>query len=449
MHLISGKSAALDEVSRNGLHLRFVCDDLKSDTDIVLAAVRQDGLALEHAPDEHKSNIAIVLAAVRQNSAALYFAANTAQQDKRVVLTAVRKQGGTLRNASATLKADRDVVLAAVRDDGWALEHASPELQDDNEISLCAVQQSGWALKYASERLRNDSDFVLAAISRNGSALCHASHALKTNAHFIARAVRTNQDALLHVPEALRADDQIIQAAKTGRAMVAVERAANAAHTPHPKRSLSPTSGLEPELPASATSPPSRCQTFKQRGARRTTSQPSASPLSVQCHETGVATHPPATRDNFAGNQEIRRLCKIIVDLQSHLNEAKLQNQQLREEISRNCAALTAHASFEHEAHIKIRELYAQNSLLHAENTRLLHARVVDSGHFSAYSDSSRVYQRTLYEPSRRLDANLVTSTQETYLVKHTAVAPAPSSVHAEAAAASTSTNDPCAPVVV
>ena len=111
-------------------NIRCASDELKSDREIVLAAVTSNGDAKQHA--------------------------STA-----------------LRYASEGLKeGDREIVLlAAVTQDDRALEYTSRAPKGDTEIILAAVTQDGRKLQHAFEGLKGNRRIVLAAVAQNGNAL--------------------------------------------------------------------------------------------------------------------------------------------------------------------------------------------------------------------------------------------------------------------------------------
>ena len=86
--------------------------------------------------------------------AALDLVSPRLRTDKDVVLAAVTQKGSDLAFTSASLQADKQVVLAAVRQDGSALRFASTGLQADKEVVLAAVRQSGDALPFACQELQ-------------------------------------------------------------------------------------------------------------------------------------------------------------------------------------------------------------------------------------------------------------------------------------------------------
>eukprot|EP00971_Amphidinium_carterae_P164549 3262220-Amphidinium_carterae.1 len=147
------KQLAIERVKENGLELKHLAEELRSDRDIVSTAVRQNPLALKHAAAAMRRERDIVLDAVSQHGYALAYAAEELRRDRGVALTAVRQFGHALECAADELKADREIVLAAVSQAGVALEWAAEELKRDRHVVLAAIAQDHGALEFAADNL--------------------------------------------------------------------------------------------------------------------------------------------------------------------------------------------------------------------------------------------------------------------------------------------------------
>ena len=66
--------------------IEYASEKLRSDKEIVLAAVKNDGCALEYASEELKADAEIVLAAVKNNGIALEYASKKLKADKTIVM---------------------------------------------------------------------------------------------------------------------------------------------------------------------------------------------------------------------------------------------------------------------------------------------------------------------------------------------------------------------------
>ena len=183
--LKSNKEVVLAAVKQNERAFLYASENLKLDKEFILEAVKLNGAALSYIADNYKGDKEIVLAAVKQNGMVLNYATDKLKNDKEVVLTAVNKRGDALYYASDKLKDDKEIVLAAVKSNSHSLDDASERLKDDKEIVLAAVMFGAYALDYASDRLKNDKEIVLAAVKQDGESLKFASKKLQADTDII------------------------------------------------------------------------------------------------------------------------------------------------------------------------------------------------------------------------------------------------------------------------
>jgi hypothetical protein len=193
--------------------LEFAAEKLRSNREIVLAAVKANGNALKFAAKELRSDREIVLAAVIKNGSALECTAEELKSDREIVFAAVLNDGSALEFAVEELKSDREIVLAAVSNYGSALEHKTNELKSDREIVLAAVSNNGMALEHTTNELKSNREIVLAAVSNNGYALQFAGDEFKSDREIVLAAVKNNRRALKYATEELKSDDDIVFAA--------------------------------------------------------------------------------------------------------------------------------------------------------------------------------------------------------------------------------------------
>jgi hypothetical protein len=207
------KQEQLDLLKDDGILLSKLGAELKSDPEIVLAAVHQNGFALQFASQELQNNFSIVFAAVQQDSDALEFASKNLQNDSEIVLAAVSQNGKSLQYASTELRNDREIVLSAVQQYGNALKFASEEMKDDREIVLSAVRQDGYALQFAGESCRNDYEILYELIKKDVTLFKYAS--VQTKAELIINKVIKIDPAIeSHIPYPWIQYDTIIKTDK-------------------------------------------------------------------------------------------------------------------------------------------------------------------------------------------------------------------------------------------
>ena len=206
---------AIRKVSANGEQLKNLDDKLKSNKEVVLAAVKQNERAFLYASENLKLDKEFILEAVKLNGAALSYIADNYKGDKEIVLAAVKQNGMVLNYATDKLKNDKEVVLTAVNKRGDALYYASDKLKDDKEIVLAAVKSNSLSLDDASERLKDDKEIVLAAVMFGAYALDYASDRLKNDKEIVLAAVKQDAESLKFASKNLQSDKDVIKAAKS------------------------------------------------------------------------------------------------------------------------------------------------------------------------------------------------------------------------------------------
>jgi hypothetical protein len=170
MEHIRDLEVILAAVEEDALAFRYVCDDLRCNTQVAEIAVKANPFALQYAPDSVRDNRAIVSIAVQTNGFALQYASDDLKADRQLVLHAINSEPSALRYASSALRADFEICLAAVKQNGNILRFVDAQLQNRRDIVIAAVQQSGEALCWGSRCLRSDSEVIAIAAKQNPEA---------------------------------------------------------------------------------------------------------------------------------------------------------------------------------------------------------------------------------------------------------------------------------------
>ena len=256
---VADKASWMERVKKNAYVLRDAPEYIKSDKDIVKAAVAKQTAELDHASDELKKDKPFILDLINtceqaskeesdysiiyenlgptlstdkdiilklvEHNGWIFSMLLDVQlfMDKEIVIAAVSSYGKILEEVNVKFKIDKDVVKAAVTNDGEALHYASQELQDDKEIVLKAVANTTdrYLLTSVSKRLRADRGIVMAAVLKNGEALEVAPPELQADREIVLAAVSQDGEALRYASPDLQADRDIVMAAvlKNGEAL--------------------------------------------------------------------------------------------------------------------------------------------------------------------------------------------------------------------------------------
>ncbi|CAJ1402723.1 unnamed protein product [Effrenium voratum] len=146
------KQQWLDRVAKNGLELSYAPKELRGDRQVVRAAVAQDGAALEYASEEMPGGPSLSGghgAPGRPHSGASA-RGEELRSDHELVLAAVAQNGLALQYASKELRKDRAFVLKAVeKTRAWFLVNwAGPELRVDKDFQRRCVDTCSTGLVF-------------------------------------------------------------------------------------------------------------------------------------------------------------------------------------------------------------------------------------------------------------------------------------------------------------
>jgi hypothetical protein len=198
----SNREVVIAAVSKNGANFKYASDELKNDRGIVLTAIANDevdcGCVYKMCPLAVKNDREIVLAAVSKHGKDLVYVSDEFRHDREVVLRAVANDesetGVALRCASIDLRGDREIVLAAVSKHGHSLQYASKELKNDREIGLRAMANDRSNRQYytflqCSKELRANREFALVGVTKCGRSLRFVSDELKNDREIVLTAI--------------------------------------------------------------------------------------------------------------------------------------------------------------------------------------------------------------------------------------------------------------------
>jgi hypothetical protein len=127
--------------------------------------------SLQDAPDNIRSDREVVAAAVTHLGNNLIYASEELRDDKEIALLASSSPGfgGVFQHLSTELRADRELLLAALQQSspGDALRHAADELRNDKSVILETVRRHGHVIEQAPIHLQEDPDVILTALRQN------------------------------------------------------------------------------------------------------------------------------------------------------------------------------------------------------------------------------------------------------------------------------------------
>ena len=128
-----------------GDHSQFyplISENLKADKEFMTQAIYINGNSIQYASEKVLEEL---------------------KSDREIILAAVKESVYNLEYASEELRGDKEIVTIAIMGEGCCLKYASEELKGNREIVLAGVKTS-WCLKFASEELKTDKEFIIAAV---------------------------------------------------------------------------------------------------------------------------------------------------------------------------------------------------------------------------------------------------------------------------------------------
>ncbi len=195
-------------VKEDSCILKYASEQLRHDREFILSVMKVNGRALQYVP-HFRNDKEIVM----QHGGSLQYASNELKSDKDVVMAAVKQVGWTLHYATNELKNDRDVVMSAVIQDGHALRYSSQKLKNDEKVVMTAVKNNPDSFYWASDLLRNNSDFILRCIGEVGAKLLGAKWdeesavPRKWKNDFEFRAVKLDRECFEYASDPLKNDE--------------------------------------------------------------------------------------------------------------------------------------------------------------------------------------------------------------------------------------------------
>ena len=198
------KIISLSAIQQNVGATEFVPGELYGDSEILQIAskywqfkVKTNWEFLRDAPSEIRSQTEVVLAAIQEDFRAFSYASEEAQGREEVKfqywLSRVQEKGTDLKDAPDEVKANIDIVAAAVQQDMSALDFASNHIKTSKVMQgilfeggaygfwLAKVKADGMILRDAPEMFRRDRLMVIAAVQQHGGALKFASEELQSD----------------------------------------------------------------------------------------------------------------------------------------------------------------------------------------------------------------------------------------------------------------------------
>lgn len=162
-------------------------------------AGRFTGNLLSYKPNNLKNNKRFLLQYLALYPGDLVDLSQTLRSDPDIVLAAVKSHGTSIFFAEKVCKSNRDIAFAAVEQNTKSIKFVDPSLYDDEQWMLRVGKYNKNTLHYATDRIKNKRDFMLAIIKYHPSAIEFASDELKHDPTFILEAAfESNSESVMY-----------------------------------------------------------------------------------------------------------------------------------------------------------------------------------------------------------------------------------------------------------
>lgn len=128
---------------------------MRDDEELVAVAIKGDASCIKYASPRLQNTPRLAMLALG-NGGSIRYICEQLYNNRDVMLAAVRANHTVFPLVPDQLRGDRQIAIAAMRYHGLNLASLSKELRVDREVVLAAISSNGNALHLASEDLRAD-----------------------------------------------------------------------------------------------------------------------------------------------------------------------------------------------------------------------------------------------------------------------------------------------------
>lgn len=176
-----------------------------------IKTVSEDGLKLKFLNSEMKSDKYVVIEAIKSNSDSFYYACDLLKQDREFVKEVLKVNGRALYHVSSEFKSDEELVyIAATNFSLSAVDWASEEIQNSKSFILKLISEFPYSFYSIPEKFKHDREFILQAIQEHGEAIVYAPEELKADSKVMLQAISSYEDAFFLADSALKEDRQFL-----------------------------------------------------------------------------------------------------------------------------------------------------------------------------------------------------------------------------------------------
>ena len=166
LKMLNNKGNSLRLVRQSGLTLKIIPQPLRSDRELILAAIQQNGLALQYADIECRSDPSTVSLAIKDDPSAFAFAGDNLKNDTDFILDNINIGINTpaiIKDVSEHLKKDGTFMLKVVKKNRRCVSYIPDELQENKEFVLEVIRYDGKCFLRFKEKIKQKLEYIWAA----------------------------------------------------------------------------------------------------------------------------------------------------------------------------------------------------------------------------------------------------------------------------------------------
>jgi Domain of unknown function (DUF4116) len=183
--------------------LQFSPIEIRSDKEIMLAAVKHAATAFEYCSEELQHDRDIVQAAIESCPTSLYLVSEDFQSEHPdIVITAIERTDpdelwSTYDDIHGGLWQNKDVAQAWLKEGGdWLDDDFPEEFCEDEDLMLTVAEYNWTEFEYASDYLKGDKEFMLKAVAKDGRVFNEACYTLRNDVDLALAAFSKSREAI-------------------------------------------------------------------------------------------------------------------------------------------------------------------------------------------------------------------------------------------------------------
>ena len=182
----------LGAIRINKKFVKFASERLLDKREFVLKAIEKK-CSIKHISDNLKTNEDIIMAAITNHPNQLVFASENFRSNKQFMMHAITECKCSLKDISPKLREDKQIVQAAITNNPYELQYAAECFVSDKHFMLQAIEQFRCCIVRCPSILTDDFDIASAVAQKNPKSFRYLSKRLRDEKELILIAVQNCQ----------------------------------------------------------------------------------------------------------------------------------------------------------------------------------------------------------------------------------------------------------------